>query len=206
MDPHRLSCCTLIVAFLLISRPQDSLAVRLELDETNGRRNLNFDEPFRVALINNSNQPIRIWNPETEKGYYQFSFHFKNLRSGEIRVVRKRRIDDKKYWKSLENEIEPDSTTIEIAPKNTLTTEVELNDFAWGDADGKAFPLLIQAIALTFPPSSKQRSRRMTSRTRCGPARSRAPHHRRAHRPSTQDATRLSRERLPRRGNRNDDC
>ncbi len=115
------------------SDSQVGLAVRIELDGADDPRTLNFEEPFRVILVNNSDRAIGIWNPETEKGYYQFSFHFRNLRSGETYVVRKRRIDDKKYWKLLEDEIEPESATLEIAPKNSLTTQVEFSDFAWGD-------------------------------------------------------------------------
>jgi ankyrin repeat protein len=137
---HKLSCCTLIAACLLVSRPQDGLAIRIDLDSTTNPLTLNFDEPFRVVLINNSNQAIRIWNPETEKGYYQFTFHLKNLRTSETYVVRKCRITDKKFWKSLEDEFEPDSATFEIAPQNNLTTEVELSEFAWGDRKWEDLP------------------------------------------------------------------
>ncbi len=140
MERHKLSWCTLVVACLLVSRSQDSLTVRIELDGANNRRTLNFEEPFRTILINNSNQTIRIWNPETEKGYYQFSFQFKNLRSGKVSVVHKRRIDDKKFWSSLKHGIEPDSESIEIAPKTSFATEITLSDSAWGDREWEGLP------------------------------------------------------------------
>jgi hypothetical protein len=61
------------------SATQSGLAVRIELDGTDNPRTLNVEEPFRVVLVNNSDQAIRIWNPETENGYQQFSFQLRNL-------------------------------------------------------------------------------------------------------------------------------
>jgi ankyrin repeat protein len=122
------------------SDAQDGLVVRIELDGADDPRTLNYEESFRVVQVNNSDQTIRIWNPGTENGYYQFSFRIRNLRSGETYVARKRRIDDKKYWKLLEDKIEPESETIEIGPKNSLTTQVKLGDGAWGDDMWEGLP------------------------------------------------------------------
>jgi hypothetical protein len=106
-------CRTLLVACLLVARPQqrirattenrnaaDGLATQIELAGTDEPRTLNFNESFQVVLVNNSKEAITIWNPETENGYRQFSFHLTNLRSGETSIAHKRRIDDEKYWKA----------------------------------------------------------------------------------------------------------
>jgi ankyrin repeat protein len=112
---------------------QDGLTVRIELDGTDDNRTINLDEAFRVVLVNDSDRAIRIWNPETENGYYQFSFHFRNLRSGETYLVRKRRIDDREFWESRADTIDSEPATIEIAPKTRRTISVMFSDVDWYD-------------------------------------------------------------------------
>jgi ankyrin repeat protein len=108
----------------------DGLAVRFQLDGADGSRAINFDEPFTFELVNNSDTTLRIWNPETKEGYYQLSFQFKNLHSGETYSVRKRRIADEEFWTGRRGGAEP--PTIEVAPKSSCTTQLRLREFDWG--------------------------------------------------------------------------
>jgi ankyrin repeat protein len=141
MKMHRWFGCVWIVSGLLASAAaQDGLAVRIELDGTVELPTCNFEEPFRVVLVNNSDRAIRIWNPETEKGFYQLSFRFKNLRTGESYAVRKLHIDEKEFWESLEERIDPNSATIQVAPKDTLPLEVRLADYVGDDGEWEGLP------------------------------------------------------------------
>jgi len=96
---------------------EDPLSVTIDLDAQTDLREIDLDEPFRIVLTNTSDQPIRIWNPDTKNGYYQLSFHFTNSRTGKTHVARRTQIDDEEYWESYEGGIEPGTETIELAPK-----------------------------------------------------------------------------------------
>ena len=72
----------------------NGLTVRLDVDRVNDVPTIEYDKPFRVVLTNNSEQPLRICNPETQAGYFQLSFQFINPETGEKLVVRKRQIED----------------------------------------------------------------------------------------------------------------
>ncbi len=118
----------------------ETLAVRIELARTDETPAVNFYEPLNVVLVNDSDQTLVIWNPDTRSGYDQLSFHFRNLRSGETHLVRKRRIDDEKYWKARGDNTESDPATIEIAPKESVTTRVSFGEAAWGERAWEGLP------------------------------------------------------------------
>ena len=118
----------------------DGFVVRIELDGTDDSRTLNLEEPFRVALKNNGNRAIRVLNPDTQEGYYQFSFHFRNLRSGETHVVAERRIDDKGFWELRDDSIDVESATLEIAAKGSLTSQFELSRWGWDGGEWEGLP------------------------------------------------------------------
>jgi ankyrin repeat protein len=116
------------------------LSVQIELPGTDDSRVLNYDNFFRVVLTNHSDRAMRIWRPRTENGYYQLSFCFKNLRSGETVVASKRRIDDRKFWSLSDNGNDSGSATQEIQPNRSLTVEVDFSDFAWGEREWTGLP------------------------------------------------------------------
>ena len=118
----------------------ERLSVRIDVDSPSGSPTINIEKSFLVVLKNTSDEPIRIWNPNTENGYYQLSFQFTNSRSGETHVARKRRIEDEDFWKALKQHMEPGSELIEIAPKSDFRTPVHLNDFKWGERAWTGLP------------------------------------------------------------------
>jgi ankyrin repeat protein len=116
------------------------LAVRLELDRVNDEPTIDWDTPFRVVLTNSSRQPLRIWNPKTQAGYFQYSLHFTNPQSGENHVARKREIEDSEFWKTLAQDIEPGTEIVEIAANESFSSVICLSDLAWGEHAWTALP------------------------------------------------------------------
>jgi hypothetical protein len=107
----------------------------------------------RPILTNHSDQPIRIWNPNTEGGYYALSFHLTNSRSGETCVARKRRIDDAGFWEALKDGIEPGSRS---RPKVILVHRF-FSAISNGESSrGQDFHPRILRTLFQFPRSSNQ--------------------------------------------------
>ena len=46
------------------SDAKNGLAVRIELNGHDEPGTINFEEPFVVVLVNDSDQAIKVWNPE----------------------------------------------------------------------------------------------------------------------------------------------
>ena len=132
----------------------NGLTIRMDVDRVSNVPTIDYDEGFRVVLTNNSEQPLRICNPETQAGYFQLSFQFTNPATGEKLVVRKRQIEDSRYWESVVKYLEPGHENIVIAPANSFTIEVRLNAFRTWTAlpdpnSSTRYPIIMGAVA--FP-------------------------------------------------------
>lgn len=106
--------------------------IRLELESQRNEAVIEWDKPIRVVLINESDRPIRIWDPNSEHGFNQFAVHFRNIRTGNKHIAKRRVIDDPEYWKAASHRLESDSTVIEVAAMGIYETSITLGEFAWG--------------------------------------------------------------------------
>jgi ankyrin repeat protein len=109
------------------------LSARIELGSQTPGPKIFYDSPVRVVLTNNTDRPIRIWNPQTKNGYRQFSFRFAIPKSGKERIARRRDVQDDSFWKSLARRIKSGSEVIEIAANGEMPLEFVLSEFAWGE-------------------------------------------------------------------------
>ena len=107
--------------------------IRLELDSQRNEAVIEWDKAFRVVLINETDRPIRIWDPDSKQGFDQFEVHFRNIRTGAKHIAKRRVIDDPEYWQVVGYSPEPDSNVIEIAAKGTHEGSIELGDVEWGE-------------------------------------------------------------------------
>ena len=110
----------------------NNLKIRLELPSQENEAVIGWDTPFRVVVVNESEQPIRIWDPNSKEGWNQFEVHFRNLKTGKTHVAKRRVIDDPEYWKAAADRLESDSGVIEVAAKQTYETNITLSEFAAG--------------------------------------------------------------------------
>jgi ankyrin repeat protein len=124
------------------SDQQNGLAASIKLKGIHElRQTIDIDDPFEVVLTNASDRPIWIWAESTENGYYQFSFLFRNLRTGKMHLARKRWIDDSESWERNE-EVDPEPTTIEIGPHASRATRISFSDLASGKPAWNGVPEL----------------------------------------------------------------
>ncbi|NUQ62975.1 MAG: ankyrin repeat domain-containing protein [Pirellulales bacterium] len=107
--------------------------IRLELESRQNEAVMEWDRAFRVLLVNESDQPIRIWDPNSQQGWNQWVVHFLDIRTGKTHFARRRVIDDTEYWKAASHGRESTSGVIEVAAKRTYETSITLSDFAWGE-------------------------------------------------------------------------
>lgn len=121
-------------------RDEEPLSIWIDLKDQKESRVIDIDDPFRVVVRNRSGQPIWIWNPHVKNGYYQLSFRFINNENGDEYIARKRQIKNEQFWKVLEDSIEPNSETIEIAPNEDFSFQVLLSDFKWGERGWNGLP------------------------------------------------------------------
>jgi ankyrin repeat protein len=109
----------------------DQLSVRLEFDESADEPTINFDEPLRFVLTNNSTAPIRVWNPGRRRGHCQFSLHFRNADTGEEHVTRRGDMESDDSWESWEARFEPGTEVLLIAAGESVTAQLILGDGSW---------------------------------------------------------------------------
>ena len=50
--------------------------VRLDAERVNEIPTIEYDKQFRVVLTNSSQQPLRIFSPDSRSGFYELSFQF----------------------------------------------------------------------------------------------------------------------------------
>src|SRR5208337_4131792 len=55
------------------------LKIRLELECRGTAAAIEWDTALRVLLVNESDRQIRIWDPNSQRGWRQFAIHFLNL-------------------------------------------------------------------------------------------------------------------------------
>jgi ankyrin repeat protein len=117
-----------------------ALSARIQLDPQLPEPTILYDSPVRVVLSNHSDQPIRLWNPESKQGYQQISFQFAVPKSDKVHVVRRREILDEGYWKAVAGHGKARTEVIEVAAKGEVTWEIDLSDFAWGERAWRGMP------------------------------------------------------------------
>jgi ankyrin repeat protein len=114
--------------------------IRLELDSRQIEPVLEWDTPFRVLFVNESDRPIRIWDPNSQRGESQFVVCFLNLRTGKEYVVKRRAIDDPEFWKAMGDRQKSDSDVIEVAAKRTYEIGIMLGRLASGERPSGRLP------------------------------------------------------------------
>ncbi len=117
-----------------------SVTIRLGLDYREKEAVLEWAKAIRILLVNQSDQPIRIWDPNSQMGWNQFVLKFLNLRTGATHVAKRRAIDDPEYWKAARHRLASASGVIEVAAKRTYETSVDLSEFAWGKRAWEGLP------------------------------------------------------------------
>lgn len=100
----------------------EPIVVRFELAD----KAFNVEKSIRVTLRNNTDQPIRIWDPEVEPGENQCSFHFTNVTTGECFVARKRASENRGDWRKLYG----DRAITEIAPGDDIRLSMDV-EWKW---------------------------------------------------------------------------
>lgn len=105
---------------------RDPLSVRFEVDNALGDPQIDVGTPLRVILTNNSETPISIRDPRTEKGYYEFTFQFTNLRSGKKYLAHKTVVPGHMFSAGRNAE------TLAIAPGESLTHRESFGGI-WGE-------------------------------------------------------------------------
>jgi hypothetical protein len=109
------------------------LKIRLELESRRANEAVvEWDAPFGVLVVNESDQPIRIWDPNSRQGWNQWTVRFVNPRTGRTHVARRRTIDDPEYWKAASDRRASDTGIVEIAARKTFETSITLREFALG--------------------------------------------------------------------------
>ena len=110
------------------------LSVRIDLGSQAAEPTIEYEGPIRVVVTNHSDHSVWIWSPQkTKNGYHQFSFHFKNPKTGKEKIARRSDVEDQEYWKLLALESRHGPDLIEIAPKREASFEFYLSTFAWGE-------------------------------------------------------------------------
>ena len=122
--------------------------VTLELDSDTNPPLIEWSKPFRVALRNESPNTIRIWNPNSEQGYQQYTIEFSNQRTGVTHFVTRREEYDPEYWKLLGHSIDSKADTSErnrdvlpIQANGNYEFEIKLSEFAWGERAWTGLPI-----------------------------------------------------------------
>ncbi len=116
------------------------LKIRLELESRANEAVVEWDTPFGVLVVNESDQPIRMWDQNSQQGWNQWTVRFVNLRTGRTHVARRRTIDDPEYWKAASHRRASDSGIVEIAARKTFETSITLGEFAWGKLAWEGLP------------------------------------------------------------------
>ncbi|MFN0020212.1 MAG: ankyrin repeat domain-containing protein [Pirellulaceae bacterium] len=120
---------------LKASSPEPSpLSVRIDLGSQTSEPTIEYEGPIRVVVTNHLDHSVRIWSPQkTKNGYHQFSFHFKNPKTGKEKIARRSDVEDQEYWKLLALESRHGAELVEIAAKGEASFEFYLSTFAWGE-------------------------------------------------------------------------
>ncbi len=129
------------------STESDTFKVTLELDSDTNPPQIEWSKPFRVALRNESPHTIRIWNPNSEQGYQQYTIEFSNERTGVKHIVKRVEIEPE-YWKSLghSNGSNTDASelnrdVLHIQANGIYEFEITLSQIAWGERAWSGLPI-----------------------------------------------------------------
>lgn len=106
------------------------LSLQIELKAADGPPTIDLQNPLRMVLTNNSDQPLRISDPENDPSHFQLSFEFKNSTSGATTVARPRVAKGRGFWLARGDSVDHHGDVIEIAPREQLTLEVGLDGFS----------------------------------------------------------------------------
>ncbi|HEV8001472.1 MAG TPA: ankyrin repeat domain-containing protein [Planctomycetaceae bacterium] len=123
--------CASAAARTPATRPDKPLAIKLEFAADNGKRNaLNFDEVFYVSLTNMTYQPIKLWDPDSKRGWCQLSFELTDLDSGHKYIIRRTPLNDSNPQAAKETRKKPWwwTGTLQIGPHDPRDFDVLLND------------------------------------------------------------------------------
>jgi ankyrin repeat protein len=112
-------------------RPDKPLAIKLEIGDDEEKRNaLNFDEVFYVSLTNLTLQPIKVWDPDSKRGWCQLSFELTDLDSGHKYIIRRTPLNDSNPQAAKETRKKPWwwTGTLQIHPHRPESYDVLLTD------------------------------------------------------------------------------
>jgi hypothetical protein len=73
-----------------------SIEIKLSDRKLSGDGALILQDVFDVVLINNSDHPLEIWNPDFKQGWSGLSFELTDLATGQRHVIRRRPLADLK--------------------------------------------------------------------------------------------------------------
>lgn len=130
-----------ILLLISVALPaQAQLTAKLEVDTKASEPRVYYDAPVRVILRNESNQVIRIWDPETKPGQSQISLEFVDAKTGKSSLAKWVEITDDEYWKAVGRRGKPRPETIAIKPRGEVFFDIVLNEIAWGQASWSGMP------------------------------------------------------------------
>jgi ankyrin repeat protein len=113
------------------TRPDKPLAIKLEIGDDEEKSNaLNFEEVLSVSLADTTDQPVKLWDLDSKRGWSQLSFELTDLESGQKFVVRRIPLNDsnpqaakakrrRRWWWT---------ETLEIRPHRPESYDVLLSD------------------------------------------------------------------------------
>lgn len=135
MNRGILACAALILSGLSVSpglgaepgKEKPALSVRIESLQGKVPTAIDYQQAFGVVLTNESNRTLRLWETRSKQGFYQVSFRFKNLRTGENSEVRRPAGKHKYYWGTSGKPTPAEADICEIDPRDSYVIPVKFD-------------------------------------------------------------------------------
>jgi ankyrin repeat protein len=117
-----------------------SIEIKLSDRKLSGDGAVILQDVFDVVLVNNSDRPFEIWNPDSPQGWSQLSFQLTDLATGRQQVIPRRPVAGlkRKVFPSRPQEDGGDRMT--IGPDGEYDFEVLLSDCERSDRDWLGVP------------------------------------------------------------------
>lgn len=100
---------------------------------------IDLDDSFRVELKNESNSPLKIWDPYTQNGYYGLSFSFVDQKNNKKYKTKKTSIADVQYFESISRHASDDGQIV-IASGESHVFAVRFNSVSWDNRMWRNLP------------------------------------------------------------------
>jgi ankyrin repeat protein len=142
----------------------ESLSIEVTLSDRklSGDGALILQDVFEVVFMNDSDRPLKIWNPDSKRGWSQLSFQLIDLATGQQHIIRRRPVSDLKRKEFAPPGPDHEGERITIRPGGKPTHQVLLSDCEHSDRDWLGVPRTAYQQRFAFkarfesPPGSHQ--------------------------------------------------